>query len=73
MDNTNNNINHNDPTYFYAYVNTLINRGYSKYNSIIMFINDETINIHYKIIPEVQEELEHGIMILNNTYNNNYL
>jgi hypothetical protein len=38
-----------------------------------MFINDETINIHYKIIPEVQEELEHGIMILNNTYNNNYL
>ena len=66
MDNTNNNVNHNDPTYFYAYINALIHRGYSKYNSIIIFLNDNNINANYKTIPEVQEELQHGIMLLNN-------
>jgi len=64
--NTNNNINHMDPYNFYTYINTLINRGYSKYNAIIIFINDENINTTYKTIPEVQEELEHGLQLLNN-------
>ena len=71
MDNTNNNVNHMDPTNFYTYINTRINQGYSKYNSIIIFLNDENINANYKTIPEVQEELEHEIQLLNN-YNNNY-
>lgn len=70
MDNTNNNVNHMDPTNFYTYVNTFINQGYTKYNAVIMFLNDNNINPNYKMIPEVQEELEHGIQLLNN-YNNN--
>jgi hypothetical protein len=64
--NTNNNVNHMDPTNFYAYVNTLINTGYSKYNAVIIFINDININENYKTIPEVQEELEHGLRLINN-------
>jgi hypothetical protein len=44
-------------------------QGYNKYNAVIMFLNDNNINANYKTIPEVQEELDHGIQLLNN-YNN---
>jgi hypothetical protein len=73
INNNDNNMNLNiqiNPDNFYAYVNTLINQGYTKYNSIIMFLNDDNINANYKTIPEVQEELEHGIQLLNS--DNNY-
>ena len=68
-DDVNNNMNNNiqmDPTPFYIYVNNLINVGYTKYNSIIIFLNDENIDANYKQIQEVQQELEHGLLLLNN-------
>jgi hypothetical protein len=67
--NNENNMNLNiqmNPDNFYAYVNTLINQGYTKYNAVIMFLNDNNINANYKTIPEVQEELDYGIQLLNN-------
>lgn len=71
MNNQNNNSNVNtnnisNPINFYIYVNTLINRGYSKYNAIITFLNDTNIDAQYKQIPEVQQELDHGLSLLNN-------
>jgi hypothetical protein len=69
MNNAVNNANLNiqmNPNTFYEYINILIHEGYSKYNAIIIFLNDVNINATYKRIPEVQQELEDGILILNN-------
>jgi hypothetical protein len=69
MNNAVNNANLNiqmNPNTFYEYINILIHEGYSKYNAIIIFLNDVNINATYKRIPEVQQELEEVLLILNN-------
>lgn len=61
-----------DNTYqFYAYINQrmLIN-SYSKFDAIMEFINNPTISNEYKIIPQVEDELEDATYILNK--NNKY-
>ena len=65
VNNTNINIQMN-PNSFYEYINILVHEGYSKYNAIIIFLNDVNINATYKQIQEVQQELEHGLLLLNN-------
>ena len=47
-----------DPYLFYAYINQLMaNNYYSKYDAIISFIDDPTVDIKYKILQEVEDEL----------------
>jgi len=61
-----------DPDDFYSYVNRLIYYyGYTKYDAIVIFINDQSINNTYKTIPEVNIELEHALELLNINNNNN--
>ena len=69
MNNNENNMNLNiqmNPNTFYEYINILIHEGYSKYNAIIIFLNDVNINAIYKRIPEVEEELTNALIQLNN-------
>ena len=69
MNNNENNMNLNiqmNPDNFYGYINVLMHNGYSKYNAIIMFLNDNNINTNYKTIPQVEEELTESIMQINN-------
>ena len=55
-----------DPTFFYEYVNQRIYYyNYSKYDAIMIFLDDNTIDTNYKLIPEVMEELN-----TTNEYNN---
>ena len=61
-----------DPSYFYTYVNTLVfYNGMSKYNAIIEFMNDETIVRDYKLIPEINIELNDAIQLMNGVVDNN--
>ncbi len=61
-----------DPAYFYTYVNTLVfYNGMSKYNAIIEFMNDPTIVRDYKLIPEVNIELNDAIQLMNGVVDNN--
>jgi len=47
-----------DPYLFYAYINQLMaNNYYSKYDAIITFIDDPTVDIKYKTLQEVEDEL----------------
>jgi hypothetical protein len=47
-----------DPTFFYEYVNQHIYMYYySKYAAIIKFLDDDTVDFNYKLIPQVMDEL----------------
>lgn len=47
-----------EPYLFYAYINQLMaNNYYSKYDAIITFIDDPTVDIKYKTLQEVEDEL----------------
>ena len=47
-----------DPTFFYEYVNqNIYYNNYSKYDAIIKFLDDNSIDVNYKLIPEVMVEL----------------
>jgi len=55
-----------DPTFFYEYVNQKIYYyNHSKYDAIMLFLDDNTIDTNYKLIPELMEELN-----TTNEYNN---
>jgi len=55
-----------DPTFFYEYVNQEIYYyNHSKYDAIMLFLDDNTIDTNYKLIPELMEELN-----TTNEYNN---
>jgi hypothetical protein len=56
---------------FYAYINQrMAIHKYSKYDAILEFINNPTISHDYKIIPQVEDELQDAIDKLNK--NNKY-
>jgi hypothetical protein len=65
-----------DPTFFYEYVNQRIYYyNYTKYNAIMLFLDDNTIDNKYKLIPEVMQELNtteeyNNAMSQNNNTNN---
>ena len=47
-----------DPYVFYAYINELmIVYKYTKYNAIMRYIEDPSIDPQYKILEEVEDEL----------------
>jgi hypothetical protein len=67
-----------DPAFFYTYVNTLVfYDGISKYNAIISFMNDTSIIPEYKLIPEINIELNDAVQLMNgivdNQVNNQYI
>jgi hypothetical protein len=66
-----------DPTFFYEYVNQKIYYyNYNKYDAIMKFLDDNTIDTNYKLIPEVMDELNtteeyNNVMSQNNNKNIN--
>ncbi len=47
-----------DPYVFYAYINELmVTYNYTKYNAIMRYIEDPTVDHQYKILDEVEDEL----------------
>jgi hypothetical protein len=55
-----------DPTFFYEYVNQKIYYyNHTKYDAIMLFLDDTTIDTNYKLIQEVMDELN-----TTNEYNN---
>jgi len=56
---------------FYAYINQrMLIDSYTKFDAIMDFINNPTIGYEYKIIPQVEDELQDAKYILNK--NNKY-
>ena len=56
---------------FYAYINQrMLIDSYTKFDAIMDFINNPTISYEYKIIPQVEDELQDAKYILNK--NNKY-
>jgi hypothetical protein len=61
-----------DPNFFYEYVNQNIHMyHYTKYAAIIKFLDDDSIDAKYKLIPEIIEELYTTQEHINNMSQNN--